>query len=110
MSRFEDVDGNVFTLVGFDELTKQVEDKRREIVARQQFEKRVALEVEIAKQVQTRLFPQSLPALRTLGYAGICIQARAVGGDYYDFLNLGRGCVGLVLGDIAGKSVFEKSL
>jgi serine phosphatase RsbU (regulator of sigma subunit) len=105
LSRFEDVDGNVFMLVGFDELTKQIEDKRREIVARQQFEARVALEVEIAKQVQTRLFPQNLPSLSTLDYAGICIQARAVGGDYYDFLNLGRGCVGLVLGDIAGKGM-----
>jgi serine phosphatase RsbU (regulator of sigma subunit) len=53
-------------------------------------ERRAAQELEIAKQVQARLFPQILPALRTLDYAGACIQAHAVGGDYYDFMDLGR--------------------
>jgi serine phosphatase RsbU (regulator of sigma subunit) len=104
-SQFEDVDGNIFALAGFDELTKQIEDKRLELANRQQFEKLIAQEADIAKQVQARLFPQNLPPLRTLQYAGICSQARAVGGDYYDFLNLGRGCLGLVLGDIAGKGM-----
>jgi serine phosphatase RsbU (regulator of sigma subunit) len=43
--------------------------------------------------------------MRTLDYAGLCIQARQVGGDYYDFLNLGRDRLGLVLGDISGKGI-----
>jgi serine phosphatase RsbU (regulator of sigma subunit) len=43
--------------------------------------------------------------LTTLEYAGICIQARQVGGDYYDFLDLGRERLGLVVGDIAGKGI-----
>jgi hypothetical protein len=43
--------------------------------------------------------------LRTLDYAGICIQARHVGGDYYDFLDLGRDRLALVVGDIAGKGI-----
>jgi serine phosphatase RsbU (regulator of sigma subunit) len=43
--------------------------------------------------------------MRTLEYAGMCIQARAVGGDYYDFLNLGQERLGLVIGDIAGKGI-----
>ena len=64
-----------------------------------------AQELEIAKQVQARLFPQNLPRLRTLEYAGICIQARQVGGDYYDFLNLGGDRFGLVIGDISGKGI-----
>jgi serine phosphatase RsbU (regulator of sigma subunit) len=55
--------------------------------------------------VQARLFPQTFPPLRTLDYAGVCIQARQVGGDYYDFLNLGRERLGLVLGDISGKGI-----
>jgi serine phosphatase RsbU (regulator of sigma subunit) len=46
-----------------------------------------------------------LPSLRTLDYAGICIQARQVGGDYYDFLDLGRERLGLVIGDISGKGI-----
>ena len=46
-----------------------------------------------------------LPALRTLDYAGACIQAHAVGGDYYDFMDLGQERLGLVIGDIAGKGI-----
>jgi len=55
--------------------------------------------------VQARLFPQKLPPLDTLEYAGRCIQAREVGGDYYDFLNLGAGRMGIVLADIVGKGI-----
>ena len=55
--------------------------------------------------MQARLFPQELPPIGTLEYGGVCIQARQVGGDYYDFLSLGRDRLGLVLGDIAGKGI-----
>ncbi len=55
--------------------------------------------------MQARLFPQSLPPLKTLEYAGICVQVRQVGGDYYDFLNLGQEQLGLVIGDVAGKGI-----
>ena len=64
-----------------------------------------AHELEIAKQVQARLFPQTFPTLKTLDYAGVCIQARQVGGDYYDFLHLGEDRIALVLGDISGKGI-----
>lgn len=70
-----------------------------------QIERRVARDMEIAKQVQARLFPQKLPSLHNLEYAGRCIQARQVGGDYYDFLSLGAGRIGIVLADIAGKGI-----
>ncbi len=66
-------------------------------------ERRSLHELEMARQVQARLFPQKFPELRTLEYAGRCIQARQVGGDYYDFLELAPGRVGFVLADIAGK-------
>jgi serine phosphatase RsbU (regulator of sigma subunit)/catechol 2,3-dioxygenase-like lactoylglutathione lyase family enzyme len=102
---FKDPDGNGFSLVGFDSLTRQVETQRRAQAEKLEAERRVARELEIAKQVQARLFPQMLPALRTLDYAGTCIQAHAVGGDYYDFMDLGRGRLGLVIGDIAGKGI-----
>jgi serine phosphatase RsbU (regulator of sigma subunit) len=51
------------------------------------------------------LFPQTSPPIRTLDFAGVCIQARQVGGDYYDFLDLGRDRFGLVVGDISGKGI-----
>ena len=102
---FEDVDGNSFGLLGFDEVTRELEAQRRAIAEKLESERRAAQELEIAKQVQSRLFPQMLPRLRTLDYAGICIQARQVGGDYYDFLGLGQDRLGLVIGDIAGKGM-----
>jgi serine phosphatase RsbU (regulator of sigma subunit) len=104
-TRFKDVDGNSFALVGFDEISREIEAQRRAAAEKLEAERRAAQELEIAKQVQARLFPQTLPRLRTLDYAGICLQARQVGGDYYDFLNLGGGRVGLVVGDISGKGI-----
>ena len=102
---FYDVDGNCFELLGSDELSREIEAQRQAIAQRLESERRAAQELEIAKQVQARLFPQSLPALASLDYAGICIQARHVGGDYYDFLALGQERLGLLIGDIAGKGI-----
>jgi serine phosphatase RsbU (regulator of sigma subunit) len=104
-AKFKDLDGNTFALASFDAMTRAVEEQRRTEAAKLEAERRVTRELEIAKQVQARLFPQSLPALGTLEYAGTCIQARQVGGDYYDFLDLGSQRLGLVVGDIAGKGI-----
>ncbi len=68
-------------------------------------DRRNAQEMEFARQVQARLFPQKLPAMKTLEYTGRCIQARKVGGDYYDFLELHPGRMAMVLADIAGKGI-----
>lgn len=76
-----------------------------DMAARIEAERRIARDMEIAKQVQARLFPQKLPPLATLEYAGRCIQARDVGGDYYDFLRLGPGRLGIVLADVVGKGI-----
>src|SRR5882672_5810569 len=104
-TRFEDIDRNSFALVSFDEMTQAVEAQRRAAAVKVESERRAAHELEIAKQVQARLFPQTFPLLRTLDYAGVCIQARQVGGDYYDFLHLGEDRIALVLGDISGKGI-----
>ncbi len=104
-TRFEDVDGNSFGLAGFDELTRGVEAQRRALAQKLESERRTAQEMEIAKQVQSRLFPQIHPDAKTLEYAGMCIQARQVGGDYFDFLDLGQQRLGLVIGDVSGKGI-----
>ena len=62
-------------------------------------------DIAVASAVQTRLLPQEPIQLKTLDYGGLCIQARTVGGDYYDFIDMGSGSVGLVLADVAGKGV-----
>jgi serine phosphatase RsbU (regulator of sigma subunit) len=92
-------------LVSFDEESRAVEAQRRAAAEKLEAERRAHHELEIARQVQARLFPQSLPASRTLSYAGRCMQAREVGGDYFDFLSLGQERLGLVVGDIAGKGI-----
>ena len=102
---FKDIDGNAFSLVSFDEVTHAIEAQRRSLAEKAEAERRVAQELEIAKRVQSRLFPQHLPPLQTLEYAGHCLQARQVGGDYYDFLALGHQRLSLVIGDIAGKGI-----
>jgi len=100
---FVDVDGNSFLLVDDDSAIQEIEEQRRAHGERLESERMAALELENASEVQARLFPQTQPLLATLEYAGICIQARSVGGDYYDFLNLGRERYGFVIGDISGK-------
>src|SRR5262245_28172302 len=102
---FEDVDGNRFSLIEIDEATRAVEAERRAKAARVEAERQAAHDLAIAKEVQSRLFPQRHPPLQTLSYGGLCYPARAVGGDYFDFLDLGKGKLGLVVGDIAGKGI-----
>ena len=104
-TRFEDLDGNSFSLVGRDDFVREIEAERRAAAEKLEAERRLAQELHIAKQVQAKLFPQTLPPLKTLEYAGVCMPAREVGGDYYDFLNLGRERLGLVIGDTSGKGI-----
>ncbi|HJQ98272.1 MAG TPA: SpoIIE family protein phosphatase [Candidatus Polarisedimenticolaceae bacterium] len=66
---------------------------------------RMSREIEIARDVQTRLFPQRLPSLPGVDCAGACRPAQGVGGDYYDFLALPGGKLGVALGDVAGKGI-----
>lgn len=104
-ARFRDIDGNTFELLGSDEMSRLIEAQRREANQRIESERRLEQELRIAREVQARLFPQTSPALRTLDYAGVCIQARHVGGDYYDFLSFGPDRFGLLIGDISGKGI-----
>src|SRR5499427_979604 len=102
---FEDVDGNSFSVIEFDQATRTLEAERRAQAARLQAERQAAHDLAIAKQVQARLFPQRQPQTRTLVYDGTCHPARTIGGDYYDFLDLGNRRLGLVVADIAGKGI-----
>lgn len=62
-------------------------------------------EIAVAQAVQRKLFPLEKPRLHTLDFCGKCIQAQTVGGDYYDFLDMGAGRVGFVMADVSGKGV-----
>ena len=55
--------------------------------------------------MQERLFPQSHPEASGLDYWGECRPAAGVGGDYFDFLSLPNGGLGLAVGDVSGKGI-----
>lgn len=77
-----------------------------ETIAREAAQKeRLNRELEIAREVQERLFPQELPRIEGLDYFGACRPALGVGGDYYDFLELADGKFGIAIGDISGKGI-----
>jgi len=66
---------------------------------------RLDQELRIASEVQQRLLPQFRPPLATLDYSGICQPARVVSGDFFDFLALAPGKLGLLLADVSGKGL-----
>ena len=66
---------------------------------------RISREVEIAREVQQRLFPQRMPVVGGVSLAGACRPAGEVGGDYYDVIELPDGRLGIAVGDVSGKGV-----
>lgn len=66
---------------------------------------RVNREIEIAREVQERLFPQEMPQLDGATIAGFCRPALGVGGDYYDVFTLSDSRIGLAIGDVSGKGI-----
>ena len=75
-------------------------------IGRDVTEHRKAMEIEnglrLARQVQQRLFPTAPPNAPGLDAWGVSIPAHATGGDYFDFLTLPDGSLGLVIGDVSG--------
>ena len=85
----------------FDGMTASVERLMKESQERL----RLQSELDIAREVQKQLFPQSAPHVPGLEVLGVCKAARSVSGDYYDFLKLDEHRLGLVLGDVSGKGI-----
>ncbi|HYY56000.1 MAG TPA: GAF domain-containing SpoIIE family protein phosphatase [Pyrinomonadaceae bacterium] len=75
------------------------------LVQRMVEEERLRRELSVATEVQRRLFPAHPPEVASLELAGFCQPAREVGGDYYDFLSLDDGQIGLAVADVAGKGI-----
>lgn len=64
---------------------------------------RLARELTLAREVQQRLLPQTLPDVAGVEIAAAERAAREVGGDYYDVVRLGEDCVGVLVADVSGK-------
>jgi len=68
-------------------------------------QERLRRELLLASEVQKRLFPEGPLETTSLQLAGFCLPARGIGGDYYDFLNIGKHKIGIALADVAGKGI-----
>jgi serine phosphatase RsbU (regulator of sigma subunit) len=60
-------------------------------------------ELRIARDIQQSLLPEAPPAFAGLTIADLCVPAREVGGDYYDFFELGPRQLGVLVADVSGK-------
>jgi len=83
----------------FNSMTASVEDLLQEKAEKERLEQ----ELRIARQIQMSLLPQGPLKLKGLSVTAHCEPAREVGGDYYDYLPLEDGRVGIIIADVAGK-------
>jgi phosphoserine phosphatase RsbU/P len=88
--------------VSFNQMTRSIRELLRVSAEKQRLDQ----EMRIAAQVQFQLFPRSVPGIAKLDFApGVCIPARSVSGDYYDYIDIAPGRVGIVVADVCGKGV-----
>ena len=87
--------------LSFNQMT---ENLQRLIVVEKEKE-RLSSELEIAREVQRRLFPKAGISVPSLRVTGICHPASMVSGDYYDFLRVEQTSMAMAIGDVAGKGI-----
>ncbi len=83
----------------FNSMTASIED----LLVQAAEKKRLEEELRIAHEIQMSLLPQGPLQMPGLSVAALCVPAREVGGDYYDFLRLSENRLGLLIADVAGK-------
>jgi sigma-B regulation protein RsbU (phosphoserine phosphatase) len=83
----------------FNSMTASIEDLLREAAEK----KRLEEELRIAREIQMSLLPQGPLAMHGLSVSALCVPAREVGGDYYDFLPLDEHRLGVLIADVSGK-------
>ncbi len=59
----------------------------------------------VAREIQQRLFPKTSPQSGVFDIAGASYPAEATGGDYFDYLSMADGCLGIVVADVTGHGV-----
>ncbi len=66
---------------------------------------RMEEELSIARELQASMLPTKCPQIKGFEIAAVSLSAREVGGDFYDFIDMGDKRVGLLIGDVTGKGV-----
>jgi sigma-B regulation protein RsbU (phosphoserine phosphatase) len=85
----------------FNRMTHKLADAQQAEIRRQALER----ELSIATQIQAALLPERVPELPHTELASHCLSAKEVGGDYYDFIPLAGGRLGIVIADVSGKGI-----
>ncbi len=83
----------------FNQMTSSIEDLLQQAAEK----KRLEEELRIAREIQMSLLPDGPLHMPGLAVAALCVPAREVGGDYYDFFRLGERRLGILIADVAGK-------
>ncbi|NOR22267.1 MAG: SpoIIE family protein phosphatase [Candidatus Aminicenantes bacterium] len=95
----EDELGDLAT--SFNVMAGAVKKGREEAIAREHLER----ELETARQIQEKLLPHEMPQLPGFEIAGTSLPSQQVGGDYFDFLDMGIGQLGIAIADVSGKGI-----
>ena len=66
---------------------------------------RVQNELMLGQRIQYDLLPRTIPSVPGIELAGSMVPAKEIGGDYYDFIDVGDGRLGIAIGDVSGKGV-----
>jgi serine phosphatase RsbU (regulator of sigma subunit) len=80
---------------------QELKAAQEQIIIKEKLEKELA----IARQIQQGILPKQLPKFEGFDIAALTIPARAVGGDYYDFISLDGNRLGFVVGDACDKGI-----
>jgi serine phosphatase RsbU (regulator of sigma subunit) len=83
------------------EAYEELKSAQDQIIEKEKLEK----ELEISRQIQQSILPETLPDLPGYEFGALMIPARAVGGDFYTFFKLGKDRLGIVVGDVSDKGV-----
>ena len=85
----------------FNTMTESIE----RLIEESREHERLQSELEIAREVQARMFPREAPKLASLEVLGVCRPAQVVSGDFYDYIQLSPSRMALAFGDVSGKGI-----
>ncbi|MBN1551617.1 SpoIIE family protein phosphatase, partial [bacterium] len=102
----EEMDIDASTEVGeiaqaFSDITQQLRESQKNLAEQERLQK----EMQVAKEIQQTLLPSEVPELEGYEIASYYAAAKEVGGDYFDFVEVDKDTLGIVVGDVSGKGV-----
>ena len=84
-----------------EEAYRQLQEAHEQIVEKEKLER----ELQLAREMQENILPREMPLLPGYDFAALMVPARAVGGDFFDFIPLHGGDLGIVVADVSDKGM-----